>query len=189
MTIVVNLSVLSLLSFMLFQIARQGLIDLEQGISGTIIFTSIIVIYLVVIFRMIFHNLAEKKDHQSIHFFFTEEAQKQFRGRPDHVVKTVSWIVALCWAVVVTLLASLHEASPPIQEVASLGIETAVPLFSAGWNPTWAHFAYLLTLLVSLLSAVGLFLQSRRNRRLTDRYPPSLVTIFLISLIASIYFY
>jgi hypothetical protein len=188
-TIIVNLFVLILLSFMLFSISRQGLIDLEGGMTGTIFFTSFIVLYMIVIFRMILHNVAAGNDHDSIKKFFAESNQQTFRGRPDRIVKAVSWLGTLAWGILVTTLAAVKEAAPGPEQIKLQETDFLSAAYSLIWNSIWVDYAYTLTILMTLVSATALYLKSKRNQRATDRYPPTLIAIFLISLLGSLYFY
>ncbi len=190
MTVVVNLFVLGLLSYLLFTISHQGLLGLEDGMTGTIFFTSFIVLYLVVIFRMILYNITAGNDHDSIKVFFEDSKKLNiFRGRPDYIVRAVSWLGTLCWGVLVTTIAAIKEAAPPPEEIdlSQNSIQSAI--YSMIWDNTWTQYAYALTLMMTILSAFALLLKRRRNKRQTAYYPPSLVAIFLISLIGSVYFY
>ena len=158
--------------------------------TGTIFFTSFIVLYLVVIFRMVLFNITAGNDHDSIQVFFNDNRrQNKFRGRPDRVIKAVAWLGTLCWGVLVTTIAAIKEAAPPADDINLSESDIQTALHSLIWHSTWTNYAYILTLLMTILSAIGLILKSRRNRRDTDQYPASLIAIFLISLFGSIYFY
>ncbi|MBF0358000.1 MAG: hypothetical protein HQL70_05285 [Magnetococcales bacterium] len=189
MTIIVNIFVLIILSIMLFTISHQGLVDLEKGLSGTIFFTSIIVIYLIAIFRMILNNIAAGKDHDSIKDFFSESWQTTFRGKPDLRVKAVSWLGTICWGLVITTLASIKEAAKTTDTSNIPAEDLPLSALEITWDSTWTTYAYVLTMLITFASAAGLILKSKRNQRKTDRYPLSLITMFIFSIISLIYFY
>jgi hypothetical protein len=188
-TIIVNIFVLILLSIMLFTISHQGLVDLDKGLNGTIFFTSIIVIYLIVIFRMVLNNIAAGNDHDSIRDFFAESWQTSFRGKPDLRVKAVSWLGTVCWGLVITALASIKEAAKTEDDTYFPVEDLPFSLLEIHWDSTWATYAYVLTMLITFASASGLILKSKRNQRDSDRYPLSLITMFLLSIISLIYFY
>ncbi|MBF0193180.1 MAG: hypothetical protein HQL71_01430 [Magnetococcales bacterium] len=189
MTIIVNLFVLILISFMMFTIARQGLVDLDSGLTGTIFFTTIVVLYLVVIFRMILQNIAAGKDHDSIKDFFSTSWQTGFRGEPDLVLKAVSWIGTLCWGLLVMALASVKEAAKTKEEAPVALIEIPETWVDIMWHSKWTSYAYIITILMAIFSAIALFLKSRRNKRTVDRYPINIILLFIISVIATFYFY
>ena len=186
MTVIVNICVLGLLSYMLFQTARQGLVDLQNGMLGTIFFSTFIIVYLVIIFRMIFHNTTTIKDHDHVKFFFPEVDQKCQRNQPDRIVKSVAWISTVCWGLMIITMAALHEASSSTEGDAST-MDFITLLQSLSWNPAWTMVARITTLCMTIFSALGLYLRSRRFKRKTDRYPPGLIVIFLLSLSGMLY--
>ncbi|MBF0379418.1 MAG: hypothetical protein HQL69_00245 [Magnetococcales bacterium] len=189
MTIIVNFFVLILISFMMFTIAHQGLVNLESGLTGSIFFTSIIVFYLVVIFKMILQNIAAGKDHDSIKDFFSTSWQTGFRGKPDLVLRGVSWIATICWGLLVMAIASLKEAAKTKDHTPISLTELPESWVDIIWHSTWTNYAYLITMLMAILSGVGLLMKSRRNKRATDRYPYNLILLFVISIAGTIYFY
>jgi hypothetical protein len=174
---------------MMFTIARQGLVDLDSGMTGTIFFTSIIVLYLVVIFRMILQNIAAGKDHDSIQDFFSTSWQTEFRGKPDLVLKAVSWLGTICWGLLVMAIASVKEAAKTKEAAPIALIEIPESWVDIIWNSTWTNYAYIITMLMAILSGIGLILKSKRNKRTNDSYPYNIILLFLISIAGTIYFY
>lgn len=189
MTIIVNLVVLAILTFIVFNIARAGLADLLDGLGGTLVFTSLIVLYLVVIFKMVLQNVAAGNDHDSILAFFAEHRQKSFRGRPDIVVKMVSWLGTVAWGILITLLVVLKEAAQTPKSLNPLDTDFNTLVNSLVWNPDWVVYAYILTPLMAATSALGLYLKSKRNKRVSDRYPLSLIGLFVLSCLGMVYLF
>ncbi|MBF0446596.1 MAG: hypothetical protein HQL67_00175 [Magnetococcales bacterium] len=185
MTVIVNGTVLLLLTFILFNVASQGLTDLNEGLSGGFFFSALVIIHLVAVFQIIFKNMISRKSVESVHEFFSQEAQNTFRGHPDILVKMVSWIGTLCWGLLIVFLVTLQKATPETPLDTPLNHLTD----PSNWSSSWSHYAYTQILLLALLSALGLVIKSRRNKRDTDRYPTHLVLIFVLCSFGTIYLF
>jgi len=60
--------------------------------------------------------------------------------------------------------------------------------YGANWKSSLLRYALYLMIMQLIISAAGVIIRSARHKRRTDRYPASLITLGLLSLIGIILF-
>lgn len=174
----VNLTALVLIVGLSFLTLRQGLLDLENGMWGTILFLMVVAVFLAYLARTIFYNIFDRRKSDSMARFLDHRSNARIRGRPDIVLKTVTWLGTLAWSGVIASVIALFEALDH-----PLGMKGfALDLSSLEVDSAWKNSAFAINLASAVVSGLGLLLKSRRSSRLGDRYPRSLVFPFLFSL-------
>ncbi len=110
------------------------------------------------------------------------------RRGPDIILRTVSFVGAAGWAVMVVAMIVVHKARPPLQTVASKSAQVHV-------RTTWADdlTQVLLYLMFAglFLSFSGLLFNIRRLRRKDDQVRINLIIMFVLSAagVLSYYFF
>lgn len=177
MGFIVNLTAFSILITLSVLLIRQGLVDLEQGLWGTIFFLLIVAIFFVTIARSVYYNIFDRRGRDSMGRFLDNRSNAQIRGRPDPIHKTVTWLGITGWALVIVIIITLKEAFDN-----QLGMHGSITdSYTHAMYPVWRGYTLVACLLSIAVSGLGLFLKSRRNNRSNDSYPKSLIFIFLFS--------
>ncbi|MBF0419111.1 MAG: hypothetical protein HQL78_02985 [Magnetococcales bacterium] len=179
MGFVVNLTAFLILLATSFLLLRQAIHDLDHGLAWTLFFILFVVVFFVYLARQVFFNIFDRRQRESLTRFIDPRSNAQIRGQPDRILKSVSWLGMVSWASLMALIITLKEGlNNPLEKNASW-----IDGLSQSLDPKWRHYAAIFSLISLLVSGLGLFLKSRRNNRKGDRYPPSLIVIFIVSVL------
>lgn len=111
---------------------------------------------------------------------------RERRRKRDIWVKSLSWIAAVGWMVMLSALVVFERAKPHYEQFflsRDFRYRRDPNVF---WDNTLVDILFLLMLAGIGISAVGLYINYKRNRRKTDRIRFSLVVLLLASLAGSI---
>lgn len=179
MGFVVNLTAFLVLLASSFLLLRQGIHDLDRGLGWTLVFILFVVIFFVYLARQVFFNIFDRRRRESLTRFIDPRSNAQIRGQPDRILKSVSWLGMVSWASLMALIITLKEGfNNPMGMNGSL-----IDGMAQAFDPKWRQYAAITSLISLLVSGLGLSLKSRRNNRKGDRYPPSLIAIFIVSVL------
>ena len=105
------------------------------------------------------------------------------RSKSDIINKSIAVSPSVCWYLTLGALIVAVLAMPVVRNF--LNVSFALNL-KKGWSKTLYPIDFSLLVAVLLVSGIGLFLNSIRHRRRTDRYNTSLVYFLVLSAICII---
>lgn len=105
---------------------------------------------------------------------------KDRRRGPDALVKWVNAAGILIWALVLVILGFAQEAKPQVETVIDKAFNTKL---RNTWNYSLINDALYLLIFQLILCVVTIFINSKRHRRKTDKYNPSVIILGIVSII------
>jgi hypothetical protein len=111
--------------------------------------------------------------------------QERRRG-PDFLLRLISITGIVSALVLIVVLIVLQKAKPTY--VTSLEIVRKTPI-RKNWDGYLLYVAFILNVVIFYFSGIGLMIKTRRSKRTTDKYPISLIILWLLSFAAIIIYF
>ena len=116
-------------------------------------------------------------------FMYNGRVYKDRRKGPDFCVKWIKWAGYFLWIIAVTVILMADKARPPIETFFDRLFKIHL---RKTWNTELMKYAFYLLILLFLTCIFTIIINSRRHRRKTDRYNPSVIVLSILSLIGMI---
>lgn len=107
------------------------------------------------------------------------------RKGPDFLVKWVKWAGTILWVIAIAIIMLADKARPPVENFFDRHFDIQL---RKSWDTDAMLYAFYLLIILFITCLVTIFINSRRHRRKTDKYNPSIIILTLLSL-AGIIFY
>ncbi|WP_416885315.1 hypothetical protein [Marinospirillum sp.] len=107
------------------------------------------------------------------------------RQKPDLWTRMISIFGALSWLLMLPTLLLIDHARPQVETFFDRWLGLSV---QADWDQTFFFQAFLLMLLILVLSGTGLLLNGMRRRRRQDSYRVNLILVFTLSLAGCLHY-
>ncbi len=111
---------------------------------------------------------------------------KNRRRGPDTVVKAINWISGGSWLLIFLIFIMVSMAKPRMETMFDRFNNSPV---GGAWDSSLISFAFILLLFQLGLCIFGLFLNSMRMKRKSDRYNGTLIFFTLVSFIGIIVYF
>ncbi|HBF37169.1 MAG TPA: hypothetical protein DDW50_07595 [Firmicutes bacterium] len=112
-----------------------------------------------------------------------KDIKLDLRSEPDVITKSIGKFSLICWILTFTAIVVACLAMPTVRNFLSTS-------FSLNLKPAWSkilyHIDFYILTVIFVISGLGLFLNSIRHRRRTDKYDPSLVYFLILSALCMI---
>jgi hypothetical protein len=105
------------------------------------------------------------------------------RRGPDTLLKTVRGIGIVSWIFIFVILFIVDRAKPQVETFFDRFFQVQLQQV---WDLELLRYAFFLMFLVFFLCIIALFINSRRVKRKTDRYNPSVIIIAVLSFLGMI---
>ncbi len=109
------------------------------------------------------------------------------RKGKDILLRLLTGMALVGWSLILVALFVIDQASPQDIEVWFSYIDTGQNTYVGSWNEQLLQIVFYIMLLGMFISIVGLFLNSKRNRRRNDNYYLSLIFLGIVSTIGTLY--
>ncbi len=107
-----------------------------------------------------------------------KDIKLDLRSEPDFITKSIGKFAGLCWILTFLAIILTALALPVIRNVIST-------TFNLDLKPTWSkllyHIDFYVLAAIFVVSGVGLYFNSIRHRRRTDKYDASLLYFLVLS--------
>ena len=107
-----------------------------------------------------------------------KDIKLDLRAEPDFIMKSLGKFAVVCWILTFIAIILACLAMPGIRNFLSTS-------FNLNLKPTWSKLLYRIDFYVLtaifVISGLGLFLNSIRHRRRTDKYDVSLIYFLILS--------
>ena len=103
---------------------------------------------------------------------------KNKRKGPDLLISLINWISVAGWILIIAVLVIIGKAQPAMVTFWDRLLQTGV---DSSWDIELAQYAFYLMVVLLFLGLAGLFMNSKRHKRKTDRYRVSLIVMTLFS--------
>jgi len=114
-------------------------------------------------------------------------AFRERRKGKDTVLQVVTIMAVIGWTLLLIALFIIDKASPQEIELYFNIVDTGASSSPGAWNQHLLQLVFYIMLLGMCLSGVGLYLNSKRNRRRNDSYYLSLIFLGIVSTIGTLY--
>ena len=111
---------------------------------------------------------------------------KNKRKGPDTVVRAINWIAGLSWLMIFIIFIMVSMAKPRMETMYDRFSNSPV---SGAWDSDLVSFALILLLFQLGMCIFGLFLNSMRMKRKTDKYNGTLIFFTAVSFIGIIVYF
>ncbi len=107
------------------------------------------------------------------------------RKGPDRLLILINVLILISFFIVflIIIIVLLPETSQQLLDYRKLDAS-----YGENWKSSLLQYALYLMILQVLISVAGLIIRSARHKRRTDRYPASLITLGILSLIGVVLF-
>jgi len=116
------------------------------------------------------------------------ERREERRKGGDGILKLLSILGVIGWFVMLIALFVIDKAKPQQLEFLVNNIDSRSRSLQLGWNDSLLHYVFVLMVVGFLISIIGLYLNSMRNRRRNDSYRVHLIFLLIISTIGILYY-
>jgi uncharacterized membrane protein len=116
------------------------------------------------------------------------ERRQERRKGSDTILKILSVLGVIGWFLMLIALFVIDKAKPQQLESMFSNIDSGTSHYQLGWNDELLYYVFVLMVVGFLISILGLYLNSMRNRRRGDSYRVHLVFLFIISTIGILYY-
>jgi hypothetical protein len=100
------------------------------------------------------------------------------RSKPDLITKSIGKFPVICWSLTFGALIITCLAIPVVRTFLNSTFSLNLKL---EWSKLLYHIDFYILAVIFLISGLGLYLNSIRNRRRTDQYNPSLIYFLVLS--------
>jgi len=115
-----------------------------------------------------------------------EEKRKiERRKGPDVWIKSLTWFGIIGWIFMFAAMIIFHFARPE-SEKSIVGFYHY--RLGRDWDMEFVPYFIYLSIIIFVLSLLGLFINSQRHSRKSDRYRVSLITLVIISILGLLYY-
>ena len=111
---------------------------------------------------------------------------KNRRRGPDTVSKAISWISGTSWIMIFIIFIMISMAKPRMETMFDRFSNSPI---NQAWDASLINFAFFLMLFQLGICIFGLFLNSLRMKRKTDRYSGSLIFFTVVSFLGIIIYF
>jgi hypothetical protein len=105
------------------------------------------------------------------------------REGPDLLLKFITWISIIGWALISSVLLIIARAEPESETFFDRLLQVQV---RKTWDTELLHYAFILMIFLFIISGVGLYINSKRMRRKGDKYRLSLITMAIFSAVGMV---
>lgn len=112
--------------------------------------------------------------------------QRVFKDRrkgPDFWVKWIKWAGSFSWVIAFTIIVLTDRAKPPVETFFDRYFHIQL---DKTWDTDLMRYAFFLLLVLFFTCVFTMIINSRRHRRKTDRYNPSIIVLSVLSLLGMI---
>lgn len=107
-----------------------------------------------------------------------KDIKLDLRSEPDFIMKSIGRFSLICWVLTIVAVVVTGLALPVVRNF----ISTAFNLdLSVKWSKLLYHIDFFILAAVFVVSGLGIFFNSKRHRRRTDRYDTSLLYFLILS--------
>ncbi|MDY6967090.1 MAG: hypothetical protein SVR08_00340 [Spirochaetota bacterium] len=113
---------------------------------------------------------------------------KKIRNRrkgPDALIKTINYLALVSWIFIFTIFILISIAKPAVEGFFDRQYGISV---SNTWDTSLLEYSFYLMFILLIIGLIGLYINTTRHQRKTDRYNKSLILSVILSFIGILYY-
>jgi membrane-bound acyltransferase YfiQ involved in biofilm formation len=115
----------------------------------------------------------------------TQERRVDRRKGPDIWIKSLTWFGIIGWIFMLITMAVFHLARPERDKSISGFLQKRL---SGEWDSELVNYFIILSVIILVISTIGLIINSQRLNRKNDRYRMSLIFLVAFTILGLIYY-